>query len=285
MVSVENFFIFLPWNNIILTGRHIYLNVHKKRGAGVSVYIESYLLLNFIMDCTLLRLCAALGLIGVRWHRIAWAGVLGAVFSAIYQIFAWSPLMSLPCAAAMVLIAFGVRGRWVMLRLFVCFYASAFLCGGTGYSFMYALGVGNFPAWCAPLTSLFVYGMVLLYLSRSKKRQIDSWTATLVLVCDGHDCELPAYVDSGNCLTEPVSMLPVAVCSEPRLAHQLKPTHRYVPFKTVGSEGILPLYRADAAYVLKNGERKRIGDFYVAFDTSANMQRNGMLLVPPSIFQ
>lgn len=118
-------------------------------------------------------------------------------------------------------------------------------------------------------------GAALLVLSRRKEREPGSPTALLTVRAGGRRVSLPAVVDTGNVLVEPVSNLPVIVV-ERRALQGLEAGRRPrpVPFTSVGGSGILPAFAADAVRV----DGREVEAYIAVYDGA--LSEEGQALIP-----
>lgn len=229
------------------------------------VYLDSLVLLNFILDYLLLLLTGqAAGAVLHRW-RMALAAALGAVYAgAVFfpaLAFLSHPLLRLGAGVIMLLIAYGDSRR--LGRLILLFFAfSAALGGG-----LYALGLMGITITLEPryilLFAAIAYCLLSLAshaLARHGPRELKQ----VVVQVGDRSAGLTALVDSGNTLRDPITGAGVVVAQGERLAALLPPEadfrnpcqalpalkepgrFRLLPYRSVGVEqGLLLAVRAD----------------------------------------
>lgn len=233
-----------------------------------TVYLDSLLLLNFILDYLLLLLTGRIAGAVLRRGRLALAAGLGSVYAAVCVLAppVWAhPLIRISVGVGMVLMGYGHCRK--LFRLMVLFFAlSAALGGG-----LYALELlGITVTLDIHYILLFAAGAYFLLSLAGRKlarhgpgelRQVD-------ISLGEHQVRLTALVDSGNTLTDPMTGAGVVVAQGERLAPLLPPEADYrrpcqsfpalrdprrfrlLPYRAVGVEGgLLLAVKADGVRV------------------------------------
>lgn len=245
-----------------------------------TVYLDSLLLLNFILDYLLLLLTGqAAGAALCRW-RVALAAALGAAYAGAVFLpggsFLAHPALRVCAGVVMVLAAYGGCRR--LLRLVLLFFAfSAALGGG-----LYALGLMGVTVTLEPKYILLFAAAAYCLLSLASRKLARHGPRELrrvVVSVGGRSVDLTALVDSGNTLRDPVTGAGVVVAQGERLAPLLPPEADYrnpcqalpalkdprrfrlLPYRSVGvDQGLLLAVRADRVAV--NG--RELGERLVA---------------------
>lgn len=260
----------------------------RKGGEAVVVlYADQLFLENLIVDYILLLATAKLTGITARRTRMGLAAGLGAlygVFALIAGGFFTSWAVKITVGVVMVMIVFGSSSR--LLRLILIFFgvsaafagavmASAFI-RGEDPSPLNAGDVSFSTLLLAFAAAFALFSGAFRAVTRHRLRgEIDRLTVTF----NGVSVRVPALTDTGNDLAEPVSGLPVAVCSLEALAPLFSDevleilrsapdapaalerlydrgifSFRLVPYRAVGKkEGMLPAFRPDS---LRRGGRE-----------------------------
>lgn len=234
-----------------------------------TVYLDSLVLLNFILDYLLLLLTGqAAGAVLHRW-RIALAAGLGATYAGavFFPVLAFlaHPLLCVCAGVVMVLVAYGDSQH--LLRLSLLFFTfSAALGGG-----IYALGLMGVSLTLEPRHILLFAAIAYCLLSLASHKLARHGPRTLqrvVVKVGDRSTRLTALVDSGNTLRDPITGAGVVVAQGERLASLLPPEadfrnpcqalpalkepgrFRLLPYRSVGVEqGLLLAVRADRVHV------------------------------------
>ena len=215
------------------------------------MYIELFLLDNFVMDCLMLRIAAALGARRLPARRMLLASALGAcgAWAALF----FPALMSLPGKAVSGLLfalAFPAKSLREYAHAAAAVFAAAFLTGGLVFALALCFGGGmrggvvlaSLPvrtALYAALAAAFLPNLI----RRLRARRARAGIHTVVMLCAaGREYRLDALTDTGNALVEPLSGKPVVVAYLPELAEH---AHIPIPTATAGGTGILYALRPE----------------------------------------
>ena len=247
----------------------------------MTVSIEWFVAQNLGMNALTLLLAARLAGIRTGKGRVFAAAALGCAY-AVAAYLPWGRFLLglLPrtavCAGMTLLLCAGPRvSCWKRtLRVFAFVWVATLLLGGTGAGVLYLLGASGYGLGAAAVTAV-LGGAALLVLSRRKERGPGSPTALLTVRAGGRRVSLPAVVDTGNVLVEPVSNLPVIVV-ERRALQGLEAgrSPRPVLFTSVGGSGILPAFAADAVRV----DGREVEAYIAVYDGA--LSEEGQALIP-----
>ncbi len=186
----------------------------------------------------------------------AGAGAVLALAAAYQPVFSVAALLGLPLSVAA---CFHAHGAQACMRCAITTLAATLLLGGAAS----ALTVHGMPAQPAALVSLMLGALCYLLVTLlpnavCEVRQVE-------LKVDGHAVLLPAMLDSGNLLRDPVTGLPVLVvpCKAARLLfpdiadpcdlYSLPLGFRLLNVRTAAGSSLLPLFRPDECRLYLNG--------------------------------
>lgn len=227
-----------------------------------ELYIDVLFLINFMMDSLLLMAVKKVLRCPVKNGRVFVGSGLGAVLTCV--------LVALPLPAAVKLPAYyaGIPGMMIRAGLdirkgrqfwkaFGLLYVSAFLMGGMLQILRPWVRTGSiFFASAVPIYYL-MYGIwrFLTMLRKQEERLCE-----VVLYIGPETYRMHALLDTGNGLTDPISGDPVSVidpaCAQKMLEKERTDTGvRYIPYRTVGGEGVMPVFRAEQMEVFLPGEK------------------------------
>lgn len=248
------------------------------------VYLDSLLLLNFLLDYLLLLLTGRVAGAPLRRGWMALAAVFGSGYAGACLYPPWPflshPLIKLSVGVLMVLIAYG--GCRSLLRLILLFFALSAAFGGGLYA-LSLLGLAvTLDLKYILLFAAVAYCLLSLAgrkLARHSPRELQEVTIRL----NGHTARLTALVDSGNTLVDPMTGQGVVVAQGERLAPLLPPEadfrdpcralsklddprrFRLLPYRAVGvDQGLLLAVRADGVRV----GSKELGERLVALSST-----------------
>ena len=225
------------------------------------IYIDSLFFLSLFTDYLLCLITARICRLCLRRRRYLAAALLGAAYSVSVFLpdlsFMASRWMELVSAALMGLIAFG-GAIWAL-----------------------SLQTGALPVIDLRLLigCFAVCYTVLSIIARSRSRAADRRTAAIELSLNGRHCCFTALIDSGNCLSDPVTGAEIVVISPGALrpllpesaalleiadpvelvtaagdSPELAGRMRLIPFSALGGTGLLPVFRPDSVRV--DGEER-----------------------------
>ncbi|MBE5762143.1 MAG: hypothetical protein E7334_09115 [Clostridiales bacterium] len=254
----------------------------------MTVYLEPFILINFVMNLTILSLCQRCTGVSVRLKKTLLSSLMGCAYSLFCCIYDKTWIAGIParliCAAAMCFLVLPLSDCRQYIKLFISFSLCTFLLGGTGFALMFMMGFGGFRTWMALVCCIICSLLIYFLLGRKRQAIKAAHKIKLKISSLGHEFDLTALIDSGNLLTEPLSCLPVIVCTDISLIHFLRSTSLTLPYRGAGGDGMYILYKADAIYTTENEKKQRLGDAYIAFDTRARQSFDFELIIPLSLF-
>lgn len=178
-----------------------------------ALYLDSYLLLNFLMDGAALLITARILTARLKWYRLLFASALGAAFS-LFPLFLprWGLIPAALGFLPMDLVAFGKAPprRFFLSCLFQCL--SSLVLGGAVEALYYYAGKAGEAHRVTPGVFLFCLCLGLGAFSlwgRSTRRRLESCVVSITVRRGENRADTYALVDSGCLLREPVSGDPV----------------------------------------------------------------------------
>ncbi|MFC4599420.1 sigma-E processing peptidase SpoIIGA [Cohnella hongkongensis] len=201
----------------------------------MTVYVDLVFLTNLAVDAAVLMATAKVRRIKPSRTRLFAAAFLGAAYAAL-MFWAHIPYLysfgaKVFVSAAMVLLSFGYGGPLRCIRNFAAFYVVNFatLGGVIGLSFL--LRSANSPwgamtvtedggfilEWQMQLGLLVVTFLMSVWMFRSasetgrKRQELDQWVWKVEIRIDGDSWTMPALLDTGNRLYDPLTRIPVMI--------------------------------------------------------------------------
>ncbi len=262
----------------------------------MTVYIDEIFAINLLMDGVMLWATGRLVQREPIWWRLLLSAILGALYGVLIFLPGWSWISNgfakAVCAFLMAWIGFGRCSWQTYAKTVIYLYLVSFALGGGTIALMYFFGNRIVQTWNGLVLvqvdfKLFwlIWGAVLpfglVHLLQKSLRQRLEQTVQIVsaqIVFRGKEVQLPLLVDSGNCLTDPVSGKPVMVartqCLRPLFTEEefayleccevgagaditqmilqmpsLAGRIRLIPYQTVGYRGLLLGIRSDSIQV------------------------------------
>ncbi len=224
------------------------------------VHAEAYLLVNAALCACSLPLGGKLaGLPAPKGARLLLSALLGSAFSMLSLLVPWLSLLALAGLPFSVWLCFGRHGPQACVRCSVTTLCASLLTGGAALSLLSA-GLRIAPALLlSALLSMLLYMLAtLLPTALCEVRQVE-------LRMEDRRVILPAMLDSGNLLSDPVTGLPVLVVPEKALKtlfpgvedlcdlKGLPLGFRLLNVRTAAGGALLPMFRPDECRLYLNG--------------------------------
>jgi len=240
------------------------------------IYIDLHFLINLLLDYLL---CLAAGRFsGLRLRRGRY--LIAAVFGAVYSVLVLLPgftLLNLPAsrllsALLMGLIAYGGEAR--PLRCCFAFMAVSAAFGGAVWALSLGAGESLLPLSLRTLLLAFALcycALSIFFKDRGKLPERPRVSVRLSFL--EKTTEFTVLLDSGNCLSDPISgaavmsvcpkalhalgdefeslssLEPVELMQQSEKSPSLKGRFRLVPFSSLGGSGMLAAFRPESLYI------------------------------------
>lgn len=273
----------------VITRRRCPYTSSAERGSGGEsvpyVYLDLFILVNGLVDYVLLAVTAQVTQARTNRLRLLLAAAWGTAYACAVALRLGRGLDRLPAvllaSALMLVIAFWPVTPRRLLALAGWFYGLACFTAGGAIALLPLLGgrpgsvSGLSLALAASVAAVVAAGRSLWRMWRRRSLPGPAYV-TLGLACEGREVRLPALVDTGNQLRDPLTGLAVVVAEEAAVAPVLPPglrsaiaegddiaawaraatacgwadRLRIVPFASIGRErGFLPGFRPDALWL------------------------------------
>ena len=240
------------------------------------IYIDSLFFLSLFTDYMLCLITGRFCGLYLKRLRYLMAALFGAAYSVCVFLpglsFLALPVMELASAGIMGLIAFGGEAR--LLRCIGVFLALSATFGGAVWALTLHAGAGPAIDMRLLFASFALCYVLLGLISRTRLRKTGQERRQVELMLSERRAVFHALVDTGNCLTDPVSGAAVMIVS-PRALLPLFPEHGEIleikdavelvekssraadfpaklwllPYANIGGEGLLPVFRPDEVRV------------------------------------
>ena len=256
------------------------------------VYIDVLFLLNLWIDFLLLSVTARICRVPVKRVRMVCGAVVGACLCLILFLPPLTVGVSLCIRILGTVLLTVITFKWYSWRLFfkvfIAFFVVSAVFSGVATVLWYTFAPKGFMVVCgvvyydAPASLLVVftavaYVCVLLYDRFLSRTAPHNRVYTLTIQTEGKQIVCSLLYDSGCTLKEPFSGRPALVIDRVAVASllpngwnvetQLAKNHkmRFIPFETVGGEGVLPAFCPDTMYISdKKGGRWDISGSFLA---------------------
>ncbi len=219
----------------------------------MQVNLESFVLYNTAMNALLLFSTGRLSGLKAKVWRLALASAVGAAYAVFSSVsgglFLQAWYWKLLCACGMAALAFLPGKISKVLRAAACFFLSALLLGGTGFSLMYLLGARGYGWGIAALIAVLGIAGCILLARGWRRARIDRVLFSVCVKLGQGEARFDAMLDTGNRLIEPVSGLPVLVVEKATLGGIELPGGRPVAFSSMAGGGILTAFEPDEIFI------------------------------------
>lgn len=247
----------------------------------VTVYLDQFFLVNFVMDCLLLLLVRKLAGIEGSKRRIALGAAAGSGIAALGLVLGliagclwlWRGASLIAGAAVMIRAAYGPLPRREFLKAAVSLCITAVLMSGAIYGLQSFFRLGSLVFLGAGAFFAVRAAIGFLVQNRWERQRIYQ----VRLRYKGRECRIKALLDTGNQLYEPISRRPVHVLDSAagRRLVTAVPAVMYIPYRSVGQpEGLLPAIYLDEMEAEKDGCLFRIKKPLVALSSCPLSPKN-----------
>lgn len=193
----------------------------------MTIYIDIVLVENIIMNYIILFATAMVLKTKIKYTRLFIASLLGAVYSVVAYIgilkLYTSIVMKILLSILIVYIAFNPQSLKKMWKNLVIFYLASFVFGGVAFALIYVvrpqeilmkngLFLGTYPLktiLLGAIISLLVI-LVAFKIVKGKFSKKDMF-CDLEIKINNSTVNTTAMIDTGNCLKEPITNIPVVV--------------------------------------------------------------------------
>ncbi len=217
-----------------------------------ELYIDVFWMINFMMDSLLLFAVRQMLKCPVRKGRILIGGMVGSTMTCLLVILPISAMLRLIAggiviAGVMIRISFGKQPIKMYRRAFVFLYIDAFLMSGILQLFRPYIGTMGLFFFIVISAYVVLKGIWLLWESLLKEQ---STICEIRLVQGEKSCRVRGLFDTGNLLKDPITKEFVCVVDK-QVVRELVDTDadgkdlklRYLSYRSVGGEGVLPMIR------------------------------------------
>ena len=201
---------------------------------------------------------------GYKQKRILTVSVLASFFSLLLHIYIVNVgirtiILHFGLNMGMALMAFGWKGKKILLENWLVIYLTILLLGGI-MEWEKNLGLSAAFFWVKAVIAAVLLSTTMAYLS-SKKEFMEKMFV-VEIVQDEKVYTLNGYWDSGNLLVDPYLGKPVQIidkCTANHIFGKEIPGIRLIPYRSLGNEGaLLPVCNAQAMYIYQGKNKKMI---------------------------
>lgn len=193
----------------------------------MTIYVDIVLAENVIMNCIILIATAVILKIKIKYIRIVFASILGAIYSVVAYIgilkLYSSLILKVVLSILIVYIAFNPQRLKKLWKDLIIFYLTSFVFGGVAFALIYVikpqdilmkngLFLGTYPLKTILLGAMisFLVLLVAFKMVKGKFSKKDMFCDVEIHI-NNNWIKTRAMIDTGNCLKEPITNVPVIV--------------------------------------------------------------------------
>lgn len=235
------------------------------------IYLDTFFLINFYMDYIILLMVSTV-LKYTTTHlltRRLLGAATGAVYACLVLIFRlngiiWKIISYFGIVMLMSLILNGKTGVRRIMKGSVYIYFFSCALGGILHVLYYYTFVGYFMYGGAASTVMLLIVATIVApavpgITKRIKYRVISGNARMMVIIenDGKKVELPALLDTGNSLTDPIFNQPVSIVEcrsiEKLLLEKNAISYHLIPFSSIGNEsGLIPVVRFERLKIISD---------------------------------
>ncbi len=278
-----------------------------------TIYIDVLLCVNLIINYMLLSAVSFYTHVRVSMKRLMLGSAVGALCALVILLPELNTAVDLLVKAAVcvltVFAAYGRKQTREFAKLCVVFLIATFFFGGIVMALWLFLAPGGLViknsvvyADISPFALIVCCALCFCAFKAAYtiagKYSLKETYCTVTIVLGANALRITAKIDTGNSLTEPFSQCPVIVvgketakCVTPKEVYEYETVTtlkyreqinsvRFVPFSSVGGEGLLPCFRAQKVYINDIPCDKEV---YIALCDNSRISGEFQALVPYDI--
>lgn len=228
--------------------------------------MDEFIFFNMVSNCVVLYITGYIAKLKTKSIRILLSAISGSVYAFFYKVYLIKDISFL-VSVFMIFLAFGYVNFKRFIRGILFFYISAFSLGGAVYAVMNITNLLTYKVFFV----VFLVTFIMIFLAeklREKYNLKHDITYKMRVIIDDKEATFLALADTGNFLSEPFTNNAVAVVDRDKISKILPTTDkdtrlRFIPYKSVGKEGVLFGIKPDAIYI----DDKKV-DVTIAFSES-----------------
>lgn len=216
------------------------------------IYIDELILLNFIIDFSILKTTSKILKLNTKTNRIVLSSLFGEV-SILYLFINFNNIelliFKLVIGIIMNLIAFKFIDINSFIKNILYFYMFSFFLGGT----LYYLKIESLVKYQYYLLLIPLIMNILKKLTYNLKEIINLKHKVTIYLKSGKILYLDGYMDTGNTLKEPYSNKNVIIINK-----YVDENFFLIPFKTIDNSSLIKCFKPKKVYIDGIGERTDI---------------------------
>lgn len=244
-----------------MTNFYYYKNYNKNRKWLIMViYVDVVIMENFIINAFLMLLSMQICRVKIKYIRLCMVSFLLSMYTIVMIIPSLSSLTILPIKLLVcfigIILYLGKREFTLYIKTWIVFILTSFLFAGicfyisvdeNGYSLLSNFTIGNVSAKYILICGAALYIVLTRIVTYIKDNiAVDKFIYDLTVIINGNSYDIKGFLDTGNELIEPISMLPVIIVEKSSIpCIDTDEDCYYINYSTVDSEnnvmkGVIP---------------------------------------------
>ena len=244
------------------------------------IYLDVFFIINLLMDFLILIIVRRMIKSKARWIRSLFGAMIGAIYICILIVLPFANKLIFQfityfvISFIMVRIAFNIKGFKKNLKPYILLYITSFFFGGILNALYFYTEFGgllrnvlsgdilqglSFMLFLIITAIAFIIINLIIFMVK-KHRHNSQIIYNVDLVLNSKVYPIKALLDTGNCLTEPISRQPVSLVEYNIIKESLEGINleggnfRMIPYRSVGKKsGLIPGFSADKI-IVENSE-------------------------------
>lgn len=193
----------------------------------MTIYVDIVLVENILMNFIILVATAIILKLKIKYIRIFFASILGAMYSVVSYVgilkLYQSIILKILLSVLIIYVAFNPQNLKKMWKSLVIFYLTSFVFGGVAFALIYVIKpqdilmkngmfLGTYPLKTILLGAIisFLVVLVAFKIVKGKFSKKDMF-CNIEIKINNKTIKAMAMIDTGNCLKEPITNIPVIV--------------------------------------------------------------------------
>ncbi len=213
------------------------------------MYLDEFIILNFIIDYLLLDTLRILLKINVNKRRIILAAIVGEL-SIIFLFVNLNNMLliivKLLLCIIMILIAFGYIDYKTLIKNTIYYYIVSFFLGGSLF-YLREDGLIKYK-YCLFLIPIIIH--IYKYFEYNLKKILDTRYKVTIYLNNGEVLFLNGFMDTGNELIEPYGNKKVIIINK-----EVNENYYLVPYSTINNNSLIKCFNPKKVYIDGFGQR------------------------------
>lgn len=265
------------------------------------IYVDVLIILNIYVNYFLIKSTARITHTNLKTYRCIISSVVGSAFSLMILLpeigILANTIIKLFAAVLIVSLAFGIKDKFKLMKLILCFYGINFVFAGIMLAIYMIfkpsfMGYNNtsiyidFSLLTLVICTIIAYAAICLIRLIMDGGKADGGKYTVIIKFKNKIISIDGLMDTGNSLIDSFSGKPVIICSEKDISKlfneeisfdisspigintEMPKGFRLIPFSTISESGIIPIFKPDEVIIKEeNTNRTRNVDALIGVNS------------------